>query len=159
VQRCQRYQGLFLFQHAVQKMIEDLEKFSFESDIHLSHADFTAANLVLEKGTGTVKIIDNELFTQNCYYIIDLFNTCRSINSRFQDSFVETYLNYYVRFGGNLNLLMENAPFFNAMWHIRSIGSLLQSGGISHANKIAQQYLKGEINKQPIIRITKELSK
>lgn len=156
--RLQHFKGIFPIDDAIQKIYATLDGNTFLAEERISHPDLTADNLILENGTGALKIIDNELLTQNSYYLIDLFNTHKSFGQRLERELLEPYLVHYVENGGDLTLLAEHEQFFCALWYLRLIGSFLQAGTIGtieRAFRLAQEYVEGHEKAHPLVQLVK----
>jgi len=72
--RLERYAGVLPLDNLRKDAYAALDHNSLVSEKCLSHPDLTACNIVVEKETGSLKLIDNELLTQNNYYLIDQFS-------------------------------------------------------------------------------------
>ncbi len=117
--------------------------------MQVSHADVTPANLIIEKRTGRLKLVDNELLNQSWYYLIDLFNTYASLgNSR---DLAKSCLQSYQETGGNFVMLLEHRRFFLALWGLRIIGSALQAGDISRAFRLADTLRSDDFRSHPLV--------
>ena len=138
--RLAKFKGVFPIDEAIQEIYEILDE-GIPIEVRVSHPDVTAANLILENSTGMLKIIDNELMTQNSYYLLDLFNTHRSFG-RLQNHLLQEYLSHYVQNGGKLTPLVEHERFFEAMWQLRLIGTALQAGHLHSAFELANKFTK-----------------
>jgi len=158
--RLERYVGVLPLDRLTKDTYAALDHDFLVSSNYLSHPDLTARNIVVEKGTGSLKLIDNELLTQNNYYLIDLFNTYWSFGKRLRSQLVEPYLVHYMESGGDLSYLIDHERFFNLLWHLRIIGSLLQAGKvhtIQEAFEVAQQDVEGDAQvTHPIVQLVKE---
>lgn len=154
--RLYTYKGILPLESAVQKIQATLDQDMPETDMRVSHPDVTPSNLVVEAKTGIIKIIDNELLTQNRYCLVDLFNTHHSFGPRLGSNLLGPYLSHYQAAGGDLAPLLEHEPFYHALWHLRLIGSLLQAGEIGPAYRQAQAYAKDEIGAHPLVRVARE---
>lgn len=155
--RLERYAGIVPLSRTVER-IYDLVDGSGPPEIkRVSHPDVTANNLIIEESTGILYLVDNESMTQNKYYLIDLFNTYFSMGSSdMRSELLEQYLTVYAQHGGDLSYLVLHQDFFHALWYLRLIGSLLQSGRIEAALKLAQQYSDGPLVTHPLVNLVKE---
>jgi len=153
--RLAKFKGVFPIDEAMQKIYATFEEGTIPSEDRISHPDVTAVNLILENGTGMLKIVDNELMTQNTYYLFDLFNTHFSFGKQ-KNQLAQRYLSYYLQSGGNLTSLVEHERFFGAMWHLRLIGSNLQSGDLQSAFKLAKAYVDHPTEIHSLIGLVKE---
>jgi Ser/Thr protein kinase RdoA (MazF antagonist) len=78
--RCRRYLGPFTHNEPISNMMEMIEKYEPEPTAPgVCHPDVTPRNLVVEKRTGKLKLVDNELLNQGWFCLIDLFNTHASL--------------------------------------------------------------------------------
>ena len=111
---------------------------------------------MLKTGTNMLKIIDNELLMQNSYYPVDLFNTQLSFADQIKVEFLKQYLLHDVNNGGDLRILGEHEQFFDALWHLRLLGTLLQDGAIASAFRLAREILEGITKQHPLIQLTKD---
>lgn len=154
--RLQYYKGILPIDDALKRIDSSLHEASLTTTEHISHPDFTARNVIIEESSGDVKIIDNELLTQNQYYLFDLFNTHYSLDGILRNKILERYLIHYTASGGDLTDLVENERFFTALWYLRLIGSLLQGGPIGKAVKLSRHYAKGDVEPHPLVRLANE---
>jgi thiamine kinase-like enzyme len=114
----------------------------------ISHPDITPRNLVIESETGELKLIDNELLGYNDYYLIDLFNTYHSFDG--VEDAGNAYIEAYRISGGDLSPLLEQPDLFLALWKLRRIGSLLQSGRMGEALQLAETSDTNKIALHPL---------
>lgn len=143
--------------HDFTKMIfANLEDYAPMREEHISHPDLTAANLIEEKGTGRLKLIDNELLTQNNYFLIDLFNTHYNFSLKSKIDLLESYLASYKNNSGDLTPIFESKRFYGALWHLRLVGSLLQAGAIGKAYQLSRKYIDDSGETHPLIQLVKE---
>ena len=154
--RLNQFKGILPIDEAVQRIYAVLDSSAFSVEERLSHPDFTPANLILEEGTGKLKIVDNELLTENHYYLIDLYNTHKAFGNGFSSDLIAYYLSQYEQNGGDITPLVEHEAFFDALWSLRLIGSSLQGGAVGKAFHLAQQYLEGRAEIHPLVTIAKE---
>lgn len=107
-------------------------------DVHLSHPDITPRNIIVEKQTGNLKIVDNELLGLGKYYHLDLFNTYHNIKT--DRVIAREWLRKYVEHGGNIDLVIDNAMIFESLWKIRWVGTLIKNndvrGAFSYMNRM-----------------------
>jgi hypothetical protein len=150
------FRGILPIDNSVKMIFETLEENIPMTEEHISHPDLTAVNLILEEGTGNIKLIDNELLTQNNYFLIDLFNTHYSFGGRLEADLLEPYLACYKDNGGNLTSLAESERFYSALWYLRLIGSSLQAGAIGQAYQLSRKYIDGSGKTHPLIQLVKE---
>jgi len=125
-----------------------------KGNIRLSHPDVTPVNVIIDT-TGAFKAIDNDLITQNSYYLVDLFTTHRSMRE-LPTSILLDYLKSYCINGGNLEPLIVNETFFNALWTYRLVGTSLQEGFVQQALDIANDFVKGDLPTHPVIATIKK---
>lgn len=160
-ERLDRYSGILPMEGAGMAPWAALDHDHLASKDRLSHPDFAARNIVVEKGTGFLKLVDNELMTQNNYYLIDLFNTYWSFKQGLRSEFFEQYLTHYVERGGDLRPLVNDEQFFSLLWRVRTIGTLLQAGKprtFHEARKLARFDLDAVSRaRHPIVRFAKEM--
>ena len=154
--RLQRFKGIFPMNEAIKKIFSILDNNTFIAQKRISHPDLTANNMILENDTGNLKVVDNELLTENSYYLIDLFNTCYSFGQEIEGELLERYLAHYVESGGDLSLIAEHEQFFLALWYLRVIGSSLQSGAIEEAFRLSQEYLENNYKLHPLVQLVGE---
>lgn len=148
--RFRRYLGPFDQTDAVSKVIESArQSVPTNIEMRVSHMDVTPSNLVVESGTGALKVVDNELLTQSPYYSIDLFNTYQSLGC--SNDLAQKYLTLYARSGGDLSPLLEHRPFFLAMWALRHVGALLQAGDVPAALHVAERLRSDQFTSHPLI--------
>ncbi len=118
----------------------------------------SAANLVSERGSGHLLAIDNELITQSPYYSIDLLNTARSFHGERKPKELRRYLATYVQQGGSLEPLAKHSEFFAALWYLRLIGTLLQSGDLAGAARIAGDFSGRTAPTDPVLSMAQEIA-
>ena len=150
------FRGILPIDGSVKMIFKTLEHNTPMTEEHISHPDVTAVNLIMEEGTGNLKVIDNELLTQNNYFLIDLFNTHYSFGRRLETDLFEPYLASYTDNGGNLKSLAESERFYSALWYLRLIGSSLQSGAIGQAYQLSQKFVEDGGKHHPLIQLIKE---
>lgn len=121
----------------------------------LSHPDITPVNVVVDNLSGEMKVIDNDLFTHNTYYLIDIFIVHRSIGSVQTLETLKQYLLHYVKQGGDLSPLVDYEDFFNALWTYRVVGTCLQEDKIQQGLDIADHFLQGSLATHPVIDLVK----
>jgi len=155
--RLERFKGVFPLDQAIQRIYATIDKSADLVEQRISHPDLTPINLILEDGTGSLKIIDNELLTQNPYYLIDLFNTYHGFGKRARNRISERYLRGYGDNGGDLSVLIEHEHFFNTLWYLRLIGTYLQSGAVDKAFRLAQEYVQGSYSTHPLVELGREI--
>jgi thiamine kinase-like enzyme len=153
--RLERYKGIFPIDEAIQKVDTVLQDDTLSTKVCLSHADVTPSNLILEEGTGKLKIIDNELLTVNRYCLIDLYNTYYGLGRGVSSELVEYYISRYVKNGGDISPLVEQEQFYDALWHLRLIGSYLQNDAADKALQLARRYVQGNTEAHPLVGIAK----
>jgi len=151
-----KFRGILPIDDSVKMIFKTLEVNAPVTEEHISHPDLTAVNLILEEGTGSIKLIDNELLTQNNYFLIDLFNTHYSFGQRLETDLLESYLASYTDNGGNLTSLTESERFYSALWYLRLIGSSLQAGAIGQAYQLSRKFVEDGGKIHPLIRLIKE---
>jgi hypothetical protein len=150
------FKGILPIHDFTKMVFANLEDNAHMGEEHISHPDLTATNLIEEKGTGRLKLIDNELLAQNNYFLIDLFNTHYSFGRRLETDLFEPYLASYTDNGGNLKSLAESERFYSALWYLRLIGSLLQAGAIGKAYQLSRKYIDDSGETHPLIQLVKE---
>jgi serine/threonine protein kinase len=155
--RLERFKGIFVLEEVIEKIYTIIDYNAPLVKERVSHPDLTASNLIVQDGTGKLKVIDNELLTQNPYYSVDLLNTHHSFGRKNRNKIIERYLRCYVDHGGDLSILIEHEHFFNALWHLRLIGTYLQSGSIGRAFQLAQDYERGDYDAHPVVELGKEI--
>jgi len=153
-QRLAKFKGVFPIDEAIEEIYATLDEGTIPIEHRISHPDVTAANLILENGTGKLKIIDNEFMTQNGYYLFDLFNTLNF--GKLRNQLVKEYLSHYVQNGGKLTSLVEHERFFEAMWQLRLVGTALQIGDLQSAFELTNRLTGGIGETHPLIKLVKE---
>lgn len=154
-QRMLSHQGIFPLEPVFERLEIDFGSTDWFSFSGLSHPDVTADNLIIDSETGKLKLVDNELVGQNQYFLVDLFNTHKSMR-KFERSLIRPYLEAYIRYGGDLSPLYDQEQVFNAIWSIRLIGSALQKGAIRQAYQTAQMYCAGTLKPSPMLQFLQE---
>lgn len=149
--RWRRYQSVLPLDQAYQKASRVLETSPLETEARVAHADLTAANLILDHNTFTLKLVDNEFLFHHDYFLFDLFNTYRSLGRTLGAKLFDPYISYYQEYGGDLTLLRKHKQFFKALWYLREIGSHLQSGTYNRAHQLAQNFLNEEVLSHPLL--------
>lgn len=154
--RFHRYRGLFPPNPAMRRILDAVESAKPKGEMRLAHPDVTGRNLVIEAGTGQVRLVDNESLTQSDCYLIDLFNTHKSFGNRLAQKLVRPYVRHYVECGGNLNVLLEHPEFFNAFWHLRLMGYYLQSGKPQKAVQVAERFGARNVELHPLVQVARQ---
>lgn len=154
LQRLQRYRGLLPVSDSIQYLLQVIERDEPDGVMRLSHADVTLKNLVVEKATGRLKLIDNEFLSFSNYFGIDLFNTHRCL--RYSENLARQYINAYHRHGGDATLILENSHFFLALWGLRIIVTTMQTGHTERAYQLADKMLSGEFRHHPLLSLIGE---
>lgn len=121
----------------------------------LSHPDITPVNVIVDSASKEMKVIDNDLFTQTSYYLIDFFTTYRSIGVDNPDDLLKRYLLLYLEKGGDLKPLVDCEEFFHALWSYRVAGTYMQEGRIQQALDMVNDYLLETIPTHPLIQVVK----
>jgi len=121
----------------------------------LSHPDITPVNVIVDRVSGEMKVIDNDLFTQSSYYLIDIFTTYRSIGIDRPNDILKKYLSLYIEQGGELWPLVDFEDFFQALWCYRVVGTCLQEGNIQQALDTVDSFLQKNIPTHPVIQTIK----
>lgn len=137
-ERWRRYQSVFPFQRTFERIVAVLDRESPSLSPALCHPDLTGANLVVERSTGRIRVIDNELLGRAACYPIDLLATLRSFGSRLRRQLGPTYLEAYAAAGGDLGLLLDNRAYLEALWLLVRIGAALQEGAFGYAAELAR---------------------
>lgn len=150
------FRGILPIDDSVKMIFKTLEDNTPMTEEHISHPDLTAVNLIMEEDTGSLKLIDNELLTQNNYFLIDLFNTHYSFGLKSKVDLLDPYLASYTDNGGNLTSLAESEHFYSALWYLRLIGSSLQAGAIAQAYQLSRKFVEDGGETHPLIRLIKE---
>ena len=154
--RLNKFKGILPLNEDIRMIFENIDEDLPHERECISHPDLTANNMIIESDTGQLKIIDNELLTQNSYFLIDLYNTYLSFGSKFENVILEPYLKRYTDNGGDLSKLIRHQEFYSALWSVRLIGSFLQAGKIKQAIHLSKRYLDGSGESHPIIRLAKQ---
>lgn len=153
--RFERFRNFLPLDDFVDKVFSVLKDDLPRPEARLSHPDITPVNVIVDDSTGTLKAIDNDLFTHTHYFLIDLFIVHRSIGSENAEVIMQNYLSHYKKHGGNLEMLVQYEAFFNALWTYRVVGTLLQENKINDALSTAQYYLEDKIPTHPLIDLVK----
>lgn len=152
--RLLKFTSILPIQDFIERSFTIIEDYDHNENQRISHPDLTAGNLIIEPITKSIKIIDNELLTQNSYNLIDLFNTVYSFGT-YTNKLLYPYLDQYRNKGGNIEEIRENKEFYESLWYVRLIGSLLENGNIKGAYKYYKQ-LEFKQNVHPIFDYIKE---
>jgi hypothetical protein len=153
--RFERFRNVLPLDHFVDKVFSVLKDDLPKTEARLSHPDITPVNVVVDDSTGTLKAIDNDLFTHTHYFLIDLFIVHRSIGAENVAGIMKEYLSHYKKNGGNLEMLLQHEAFFNALWTYRVVGTLLQENKVQDALNVAQYYLEDKMPTHPLIDLVK----
>lgn len=159
-ERIYRYKGILPLDSTLDRCFEKIDdniKSLPKDTFKISHPDLTFRNLILDRNNN-LKIIDNELLNYNKYFCIDLFNTYRGFELEDRE-LLQKYLKHYIKYGGNLDLLIDYKDFFIAVWSIRLIGTFLQSGNIDKALQYSKEINLENIsyNNFSVIKVTEDL--
>jgi thiamine kinase-like enzyme len=122
--------------------------------LRLSHPDISLGNVVIQKGSGKLKSVDNELLTQSPCYLIDLFNTYYRL--RYPRQLGTEYVHLYREHIPELKLLEGWDSYLLALWGLRLIGALFQAGDFSLAYRVSSQIVAGELDDHPVIEMLRE---
>lgn len=120
----------------------------------VSHPDFTPSNVVIEKASGQLKIIDNEALTQSSAYLIDLFITYHSLRNPV--GLGERYIALQRRHVSDLELPVGWASYLLALWGLRLTGAMFQAGQFAGAYHLADRMARGEFDEHPVVRMIRE---
>ena len=148
--RLYRYLGPFVPDNAISQMLQEVHGYACALKPKVSHPDVTPRNLVIQTGTGKLKVVDNELLTQSWYYLIDLFNTYASLGE--SQRLAEQYIEAYHRAGGDLTPLLDHSSFFLAVWGLRVVGAMLQAGDVERAFHLADQMCPARCDSHALMR-------
>lgn len=135
--RLSKYLGPIKVPKNIQRLLDMVGECDVQHNVKISHADVTLKNLIVDSNTHTVKLIDNEYLSFNNYYLIDVFNTYRSL--RDYKKYRNKYLCAYHEFGGNLSPIIDNSQFFQSLWALRILVTLIQAGYINRATRLAEE--------------------
>lgn len=141
-ERLLKYLGPFALSPALQTMLDIARIPPADSKAHLGHFDMTPSNIVVDPKSGRLKLIDNELLAQCSYYPMDFFNTYRALEN--SHSMQRRYTRSYLELCDNLDFVLENKRFFQALWGLRVVGAMLQSGEFNGALEMADELLDYE---------------
>lgn len=141
--RWRRYQSIFDLQQTLEQLLGFLEERDPQLVPALCHPDLSGANLVVERSTGRLVIIDNELLGSGGDYPFDLLVTARSFGSRPRQRLLAPYLEAYAEAGGEAWLLADHRSRLEALWLLARVGALLQDGAIGHAVELARSWREG----------------
>ncbi|MFX0195100.1 MAG: hypothetical protein ACFFCW_03170 [Candidatus Hodarchaeota archaeon] len=150
------FKGIFPLDDIIRTIYITLDENAPLAQERITHPDVTAVNLILEAGSGNLKLVDNELLTQNSYFLIDLFNTHYSFEPRLEGDLLELYLTRYMDNGGDLGLLVQYEDYYCALWYLRLIGSSLEAGAIEKAFRLAQHYIEVGSKAHPLVQLVRE---
>ena len=153
--RLYRYCGPISLSENLRKIVSIVHENMPKESVSLSHPDITIKNLVIDKHTGSLKLIDNEFLSFNSYFLIDLFNTFRSL--RYSRGLTKRYLEAYRDFGGTLRPVVDNSTFYSAVWALRIIQTLFSAGKIERGFQLADEMFNGNFREHPLITIAEEL--
>lgn len=152
--RLHQFRAILPLSDSLKQILETVHNITPSAISRLSHPDVTPSNIVIQKGSGKLKLVDNELLTQSPCYLIDLFNTYYSL--RYPRQLGRRYIALYSQYAPNLQLLEGWESYLLALWGLRLIGALFQSGKFARAYQLASQITAGEFDDHPIIKMIKE---
>ena len=152
--RFNRFRNVLPLDDFVSKVLCILEDDKPQCGLRLSHPDVTPVNVIIDD-SGTFKAIDNDLITQTSYYLVDLFTTHRSMRDLPSGVLVD-YLKSYCHNGGNLQPLVDNESFYNALWTYRMVGTCLQEGLIQQGLDLANDFVRSGGSVHPVITAIKK---
>jgi serine/threonine protein kinase len=141
-ERLLKYLGPFELTPSLQIMLDIVKTHPTDKKAHLCHFDMTPSNIVVDPISGHLKLIDNELLAQCWYYPMDFFNTYRSLQK--SDAMQRLYIHSYIDVCDNLDLVIENKRYFQAVWGLRVVGAMLQSGEFNRGLEMADELLNFE---------------
>ena len=148
--RFNRFRNVLPLDDFVSRVMNILQEDMPRNPLKLSHPDVTPVNVIYDGKTQKFKAIDNDLFTQTSYYLVDLFTTQRSM-SGLPEEVLREYLVSYLNNGGNLAPLINHESFFNALWTYRLVGTSLQEGLEEKGVMLARRFLDGTLPTHPVI--------
>jgi hypothetical protein len=141
-QRLIKHLGPFEPTSAIKAMLNIVMEEHLDSQACLCHFDMTPTNMVIDRTSGCIKLIDNELLTQSSYYPMDFFNSYSALQK--SSSMQRFYMDAYLGLCNDLDFVLENKSYFQAVWGLRTLGSMMQSGEYDMAFEIADQLLNFE---------------
>ncbi len=153
--RLHKYLGPIDIPTSISKIIGAVNEMPVSNGSKLSHADVTPRNIIIDSATHELKLIDNEFLSSNSYYLIDIFNTYRSI--RHHKQLARRYLSAYQKNGGDLTSILDNSQFYLALWGLRIIVTHIQAGYIKRAFFLADNMVSNKFKSHPLINDIGEL--
>jgi thiamine kinase-like enzyme len=156
--RLHQFRAILPLSDSLKQILEKVHSATPSAISRLSHPDVTPNNIVIQKSSGKLKLVDNELLTQSPCYLIDLFNTYYTLRHLRQPAM--QYVALYGQYAPNLQLLEDWDSYLLGLWGLRLIGTRFQAGKLAQAYRLASQIAAGEFDDHPIIRmIQEEISK
>lgn len=152
--RLHQFRAILPLPDSLKQILETVHNVTPSAISRLSHPDVTPSNIVIQKGSGKLKLVDNELLTQSPYYLIDLFNTYYSL--RHPRQLGMQYVALYRQYVPNVQLLESWDSYLLALWGLRLVGALFQAGKLARAYRVASQIAAGEFDDHPIVRMIQE---
>lgn len=156
--RWRRRQGVLPFQEALDRLLEILEGAAPDLEPRISHPDVSGANLVVEAPGAAPRLVDNELLSAGPWYPVDLLATHHSFGAGSRQGLARAYLEAYAEAGGRTAALAEHGRYFEALWRLARIGSLLQDGAFGHAAAEARSCLEGAAAAHPLVVLARRMS-
>lgn len=152
--RLHQFRAILPLSYSLKQILEEVHNATPSAISRLSHPDVTPSNVVIQKGSGKLKLVDNELLTQSPCYLVDLFNTYYSL--RHPRQLGMQYVALYRQYISNLQLPEGWDSYLLALWGLRLIGALFQAGDLARAYRLASQIAAGELDDHPIVRMIQE---
>jgi len=107
------------------------EKVKDNIEVRLSHPDLSEANILMEKQTGRIIVVDNELLGVGHGWVLDRRNSFLNLDRR--NSFLKDFSENTKAYS---NREIEKG-FLNQSWRLRLIGSALDASDFKRAYTIA----------------------
>jgi hypothetical protein len=155
--RLHRFRGILPLSDGLKWLLDEVQSAPDLPPPRLSHPDFTPANVVVERDSGRLKVIDNEALTQSSAYLMDLFVTCHSLRN--PAGLAERYVALQRERVGDLQLAGGVAAYLLALWGLRLVGAMFQAGQFAQAYRLAERMAAGEFDGHPVVGVIREREK
>lgn len=155
--RLQRFRGILPLSDGLKWLLDEAQSAPDLPPPRLSHPDLTPSNVIAERASGRLKLIDNEALTQSSAYLIDLFITYHSLRN--PAGLAERYVTLQRERVADLRLAEGVASYLLALWGLRLVGAMFQAGQFAQAYRLADRMAAGAFDGHPVAGVIREREK
>jgi thiamine kinase-like enzyme len=153
-ERLHRFRAILPLSNSMERILQKVHGLKPSVVSRLSHPDVTPKNLVFQRSSKRLIIVDNELLTQMPGYLIDLLNTYYGLGHLRQLGM--QYVALYRQYAQSVQLWEGWDSYLLALWGLRRVGALFQAGKPARAYQLASQIAAGELDDHPLVRMIQE---